>query len=54
MLIIDDSTVIVFFNLCPTTIPPISTKPTIITHLKLLNTKITTIYDVENPSAGLE
>jgi hypothetical protein len=35
------------------TIPPISTKPTVITHLKLLSKKITTTYDVENPSAGL-
>jgi hypothetical protein len=35
------------------TIPPISTKQTITSHLNSLNTKNTTIYDDENPYPGL-
>jgi hypothetical protein len=35
------------------TIPPISTKRTMISHLKLLNTKQTTTYNVRNPGPGL-
>ena len=36
------------------TIPPISTKRTIKSHLKSLTTKRTTTYDVRNPNSGME